>query len=246
MATQESHEMRHGGHFPADLRLQLLALLSMDPAQPVKMTYQEFLDWTDEDTYAEWVDGRVVFMPSPASIRHQYVAQFLTALLSTYAEVFQRGTVVAAPFQMRLENSGREPDVFFLASEHRDRLKQTYLDGPADLVIEVISPESRGRDRGEKFYEYEFAGIPEYWLIDPDTRRAEFYQLDEKGNYQLVPPDADGKYSSRVLPDFWLRADWLWSDPLPSVDQVLLEVAGERYARHMMDQLRQQGYLDQQ
>lgn len=111
MATQESHEMQTGGHLSEELRLQMLALLSMDPAQPVRMTYQEFLDWADEDTRAEWVDGRVVFIPSPASIRHQYVAQFLTSVLSIYADVFQLRSVIAAPFQMRLASSGREPDV---------------------------------------------------------------------------------------------------------------------------------------
>ena len=55
-----------------------------------------------------------------------------------------------------------------MASERLDRVHRTYLDGPADLVVEIVSPESAGRDRGEKYYEYEAAGIPEYWLL---TRR---------------------------------------------------------------------------
>lgn len=55
----------------------------------------------------------------------------------------------------------------FVASEHLDRLKETYLDGPADLVVGIVSPDSVGRDRGEKFYEYAQGGVPEYWLIDP-------------------------------------------------------------------------------
>ncbi|MEJ7756097.1 MAG: Uma2 family endonuclease [Nocardioidaceae bacterium] len=56
--------------------------------------------------------------------------------------------------------------------------QKTYLDGAADLAIEIISPESIGRDRGEKFVEYEAAGIREYWLIDPERRQAEFYRLE--------------------------------------------------------------------
>jgi Uma2 family endonuclease len=71
---------------------------------------------------------------------------------------------------------------------------------------------SRVRDRGEKFYEYEEAGIPEYWLIDPLRREVEFYQLDARGRYRTILPDAEGVYRSRVLPGFWLRVRWLWPD----------------------------------
>lgn len=175
------------------------------------MTYEEFLNLADEDLPAEWVDGEVI-VTSLARDRHQDIVRFLTAVLSVFVETHEPGAVRPAPFQMKLARSGREPDVLFIAQEHLDRLKATYLDGPADLVIEITSPESVGRDRGEKFYEYEQANIPEYWLIDPERKRAEFYRLDENGQYQLVPQEA-GVYRSRVLEGFWLRADWLWQTP---------------------------------
>jgi Uma2 family endonuclease len=41
------------------------------------------------------------------------------------------------------------------------------MDGAADIVIELVSPESVHRDYGEKLYEYEQAGVPGYWIIDP-------------------------------------------------------------------------------
>jgi hypothetical protein len=116
------------------------------------MTYEEFLTWADEDTLAEWVDGEVV-MYSLASKRHQNIADFLLKVMGTYVESHDLGMVISAPFQMKLEH-GREPDVLFVASEHLDRLEETYLDGPADLVVEIVSPDSMGRDRGDKFYEY--------------------------------------------------------------------------------------------
>lgn len=79
---------------------------------------------------------------------------------------------------------GREPDLLFVAQEHLDRLQETYLDGPANLVVEVVSPESLARDRGAKFVEYEAGGVPEYWLLDPLRRWAEFYCLGEDGRYR--------------------------------------------------------------
>lgn len=227
---------------PASLRLELLALLSSDPTQPATMTYEEFLQWAHEDTLAEWVKEKVI-VTSPASARHQHLTAFLASVLAAYVTTRDMGIVLSAPFQMKLPQSGREPDVLFLTTEHLPRLRKTYLDGAADLVVEIVSPESIGRDRGEKFYEYQEAGIPEYWLIDPEKRRAEFYHLDAAGAYQLAPPDAAGRYHARVPEGFWLDVAWLWQEPLPAVEQAALTIIGEDYARFLITQLRQQGYL---
>lgn len=185
-----------------------------------KMTYQEFLAWADEDTLAEWVDGEIIRV-SPASKRHQDLAGFLSSILRPFVESRRLGIILIAPFQMKLEQ-GREPDLLFIANEHLDRLKGTYLDGPADLVVEIVSPESAARDRGEKFYEYEAGAVGEYWLIDPERRRAEFYRLED-GRYTPIQPDAEGVYHSGMVNGFWLRVEWLWRDPLPAVLDVLRE-----------------------
>jgi Uma2 family endonuclease len=210
------------------------------PDQGGKMTYEEFLAWADEDTLAEWVDGEIV-MNSPANLRHEEIEAFLIDLLKTYVGVHAPGKVLSSRFQMKLPTSGREPDLLFIATQHLDRLKDTYLDGSADLVVEIVSPESAGRDRGDKFYEYRAAGIPEYWLIDPQLEQAEFYQLDAQGRYQLAPPDAQGLYRSRALPGFWLRIAWLWQDPLPDAVQTLLQIDRAAYAAYLREQLRRAG-----
>ena len=189
-----------------------------------KLTYEEFLQWCDEDTWAEWANGEVSVL-SPASDRHQDLVGFLAAVLRVYTEAWGLGVVRSAPFQMKTgpDLPGREPDLLFVAREHLARLKEKYLDGPADLVIEIASPESRLRDRGEKFAEYELGGVREYWLIDPERKEADFYRLDERGRYRLAEPDGD-VYSSLVLPGFRLKVDWLWQEPLPAVLDVLREL----------------------
>ena len=210
---------------PQELRRQLLAaLLEKEDQPPREMSYAEFLDWADEDTLAEWVDGKVI-MTSPASSKHQQLVSFLDRLVGYYVELHQLGKLLIAPFQMRLTKSGREPDVLFVTTQHLGQLGPTYLDGPADLVVEVISPESVGRDRGDKFFEYEEAGIPEFWLLDPLTQRAEFYQLNPAGRYQPIQP-TDGIYRSAVIAGFWLREEWLWQEPLPLPLKLLAEIAG--------------------
>jgi Uma2 family endonuclease len=200
----------------------------LTPREPSKMTFQEFLDWVDEDTLAEWVAlpgeeiGEVV-MTSPASSRHQDISDFLTSVMRVYVESRNLGTLRSAPFQMKLTHSSREPDLLFVRQEHLDRLKDTYLDGPADLVVEIISPESVGRDRGEKFYEYAQGRVPEYWLVDPQTQWAEFYQLQETHYYPTFS-GRQGRYEAMALPDFWLQVEWLWQEPLPSIIRTLVEI----------------------
>ncbi len=190
------------------------------------MTYEEFLAWADEDTWAEWVDGEVIVL-TPASTRHQLIKKFLVGILDAYVAFRDLGEVLDAPFQVKLgpDLPGREPDLLFVAREHMERLKETYLEGPADLVVEIISPESAARDRGDKFYEYEAAGVGEYWLIDPEREQAEFYRLGPDGRYRTVLAEREGEYRSEVVPGFWLRVEWLWQDPLPRVMDVMRELA---------------------
>jgi Uma2 family endonuclease len=190
-----------------------------------KISYEDFLAWCNEDTWAEWINGDVI-MVSPASRRHQDIVRFLVSLLSLHVESHDLGTILIAPFQMKLgeDMPGREPDLLYIASSHLDRLKNTFLDGPADMVIEIISEESIGRDRGEKFVEYEAAGVLEYWLIDPIREQAEFYRVGTDNHYHPVMPDDEGIYHSETVESFWLRVSWLWHDPLPPVLEICREL----------------------
>jgi len=193
--------------------------------QPLRMTFEEFLEWADEDTHAEWVNGEVIWM-SPLSDEHQDLEIWLLTILRYFLSVHPLGVLRYENYQMRTGPNlpSRQPDILFVANEHRSRLKRVYLDGPADLVIEIVSPDSRGRDRGDKYGEYEEGGVPEYWLLDQPRRQAEFYQLGEDGRYLLLPIGEDGIYRSRALPGFWVKVEWLWQDPLPEVPDVLREI----------------------
>jgi Uma2 family endonuclease len=192
-----------------------------------KLSYEDFLDWCDEDTLAEWVDGEIV-MYSPASNRHQDLSDFLVSILRIYTETNGLGIVRRSPFQMKLPGDlpGREPDLIFVSNANLHRLYDTYLDGPADLAVEIISKESIDRDRGRKFVEYETAAVQEYWLIDPLRSQAEFYRFGVDDRYHVVLPDAEGIYHSDVVPGFWLQVSWLWQIPLPPSVRILAEIAG--------------------
>lgn len=195
------------------------------PLPKAPISFEEFLAWLDEGVRAEWVDGRIILM-SPSRAEHQLLSGFIYRLLAHFLEMRPLGLLLFAPFLMRLPSrpSGREPDLLFLSEAHMDRFRETYIDGPADLVIEIVSPDSDERDRGEKFVEYEAAGIPEYWLLDPLRQDYLFYVLDGDGRYRRAALDADGYFHSTALAGFRLKVDWLTQRPLPAVGPLLREV----------------------
>ncbi len=183
------------------------------------LSYDEFLRVVPEGSFLEWVDGEVVEM-SPVSRQHTVIARFLIGLFQLYVEHRGKGTVLFAPFQMKLARSGREPDVMYIAEEHRDRLRRDHLVGPADLAVEIVSPESERRDRIDKLREYEAGGVPEYWLIDPDTKEVVIRQLTPDGRY-AVADLSDGVIRSQVLEGVWIRTEWLWQETPPPLLWVL-------------------------
>lgn len=187
-----------------------------------KITYEEFLErFIDER--AEWVDGEVVPM-SPVSDEHQEIVRLLLRLISDLLEARPLGRVFYEPFQMKTGPNlpGREPDLFFVRQDRLAGVQKAHFAGPGDLVVEVVSAESRGRDRGEKFYEYERGGVREYWIIDPDRKVAEFYVLGDDGLFHATNPDAEGVYRSAVIAGFFVKVGWFWK--IPPLQEALKEL----------------------
>jgi Uma2 family endonuclease len=119
--------------------------------------------------------------------------------------------------------SARCPDVMFVSKTRSEQLRRTYVDGAADLAVEIISPDSVKRDRSEKFSEYACGGVREYWIIGPDRKTAEFFEIGDDGRYYPVPL-CDGEFRSTVVAGFRLNPRWLWEDPLPDPLDVLREL----------------------
>lgn len=181
------------------------------------MTYEDYLALPNEGRIVEWANEEAVYLMPPLTI-HQDIVAYLTAVLSAFITFHNLGRLLVSAFEMRCHPDGpsREPDVLFVASGHLSQLTDRRLEGPADLVVEIVSEDSVSRDYDEKFVEYQECGIPEYWVVDPRPRRqrALFYQLDANRQYDLVKP-VDGVYRSQAIPGFWLRVNWLWDRPDP-------------------------------
>ena len=190
---------------------------------PPKISYEDFLVQYD-GVHAEWVDGEVELKMSVSDI-HQEISIFLLRLMTEFVEAFDLGRVFQLEFQMKLarERRGREPDLFFVQKSRLGRLQRNHFDGPGDLVIEIVSTDSVKRDYEDKFAEHQSGGVLEYWLVDPLSQQVSFFQRDDTGLFQRATPNAEGIYYSTGLPGFWVREEWFWQTPTPSMSAMRKE-----------------------
>ncbi len=137
------------------------------------VTEEEYDQLTDEDTKAELLDG-VLIIHSPASTRHETLFMFLISIMNMYVETKGLGRVLGSRQTIHLAYSRKfEPDILFLKAENLKRLGEAQIEGPADVVMEIISENTRDYDLREKRRVYQESGIPEIWFIDEERRRIE-------------------------------------------------------------------------
>jgi len=176
--------------------------------------------WTFDELAAEvpetnqpmelW-DGALIMPPSP-SYAHQTTADRFHDLLKAWVRPRRLGRTAIAPLDMVLSpHRATQPDVLFVASARLEILTDR-VRGAADLVAEVISPESRRRDRIDKRDLYEQHGIKEYWLIDPEAQTVEVLFLEREG-YALVGRWRPGERAkSRLLKGFTVDVTQLFAN----------------------------------
>ena len=137
------------------------------------LTEDDLATMPDDGHRYELLDGTLLVTPSP-SLGHQTCVGSLYVLLR---EARPPGhTVVVAPFDVRLSRiTVLEPDVLVA---RRSEITPARLEGPPLLAVEVLSPSTRRIDLGTKRLAYEAAGVPAYWLVDPDGPSLTVLELD--------------------------------------------------------------------
>jgi Uma2 family endonuclease len=181
-----------------------------EPAWEVAYLFPPQGEWNEEDYLAldtsrlvELSDGCLEVLPMPTT-SHQLLVAYLYGLLLGFASRGNLGTVLFAPLRVRLRSGTfREPDVVFMAATHADRIGEDYWDG-ADLVMEVVRAdnEDRRRDLETKRREYARAGIPEYWIVDPQEEQITVLRLAGKRYVVHGAFPAGTNASSALLPGF--------------------------------------------
>ena len=149
-------------------------------------------EWTENEYFAlsdntgiEFVNGQLEFLPMPTK-QHRRIMQFLYRLLDEFVRQHKLGEVFVMGYPVRTPpRKLREPDVFFVAASRET--SDSFATG-CDLAMEVVSPGSENRDRDviHKRHDYAAAGIPEYWIVDPQTLTVTVLTLPEGGTDYAV------------------------------------------------------------
>ena len=155
------------------------------PQDGVRYTYDAFSTWADNHQW-ELIDGTPHAMTVP-SIAHQDISRGLFRQLDRFL-IGHPCRVYAAPLGVRLnadssDDTVVQPDLLVVCD--RSKLSDgKSCKGAPDLIIEILSPSTARHDRMVKFNLYRFAGVQEFWIVDPDTRLVEAYVL-VGGEYKL-------------------------------------------------------------
>jgi Uma2 family endonuclease len=183
-----------------------------EPAWEIARLFPPQGTWSEEDYLdletnhlVEFSDGNIEVLPMP-TVMHQLMVLYLYKRFDSFVESRQVGRVLVAPLKVRLRTGKfREPDILFLRRGKIARMGNQYWD-TADLVMEVVSDDNRDHDLKKKRREYALAGIPEYWIVDPQNSTITVLTLNPRKDKQsyivhgrFVP---GARATSKTLPGF--------------------------------------------
>jgi Uma2 family endonuclease len=175
-------------------------------------TYEDYLRLPDDGQRYEVIRGVLYVSPAP-TYKHQFVVGEFYSGLRVFVLEDGLGVVLGAPFDILLPfgiATPVEPDVIFFRKGNEPHWEDKNFQGVPDLVAEVLSPGTRRRDQKIKLEAYRDAGVPEYWMLDPDARRVVVYAL-RAGVYTVLCRGGMGEEVwSSVLPGFRLKVDSLF------------------------------------
>ena len=154
------------------------------PKAKRRWTYDEMVaELPETNLPTELWDGEIIMSPAPHPDHQRIVARFYKKL-DRFVEERELGEVLFSPIDVVLtRHRSVQPDVLFV-SKLRRNIIQKQVNGVPDLAMEVISEGSWQRDRIQKKALYEQFALPEYWIVDPDSRSIEVFAL-VSGSYQL-------------------------------------------------------------
>ncbi|HEV8611852.1 MAG TPA: Uma2 family endonuclease [Thermoanaerobaculia bacterium] len=171
----------------------------MSVSKPLRYTYDDYARLPDERRY-EVIDGELYLTPAPTPY-HQIVSRRIERLLEDHVEKAKLGIVIQAPCDVVLSQFDvLQPDIFFISTGRLAVIGEKYISDAPDLVVEVLSPGTRRRDRVLKAKRYAHFGVREMWIADPQKKTIEVFVNTDVGFRREGVYSADDVLRSPLLP----------------------------------------------
>jgi Uma2 family endonuclease len=165
-------------------------------------TYNDYAALPDDGKRYEIVNGVLYMAPSPSGA-HQDAALEIASYLRTYIKLTGLGLVRIDPFDVVLSPKDVvQPDILVVLNANLGKVKDLLMIGAPDLVVEVASPGTATRDRNKKYHLYAQAGVPEYWIADPDAHTVEVLALEVGEYHSLGVYRGKATLPTQVVPKF--------------------------------------------
>ena len=140
-------------------------------------TYEDLFDLPDDGKRYEIIMGELYEMPAPSSAHAITATRLVVALYAVLAKL--GGQLISAPLDVFFAGANPvQPDIVGILPGGPARIVKRGVEGPPDLLIEVLSPSNRDHDILTKRALYGLAGVREYWIVDPEARSIEILTLD--------------------------------------------------------------------
>ena len=178
----------------------------------LKFTYEDFLLFPEDGKRHELIDGDHFVTPAP-STRHQRISLRLATAIEVFLKDHPVGELFVAPCDVVLSNVHVvKPDLLFIASSRLAIITERNIQGPPDLVVEILSDNTRKTDEVIKRKLYERVGVKEYWIVDPDLETIKIHRKGQDG-YALpatLAREQDGHVTTPFLPGFQVALEELF------------------------------------
>jgi Uma2 family endonuclease len=166
----------------------------------MRWSYEEYARLpTSGSTRFEVIADELAVTPSPSGA-HQLVVANLVMVLGIFVREHDLGRLLPGPMDVLFgEGDYLQPDLVFVRRDRAHLMSPRGIEGPPDLVVEILSPSTAHRDRGIKLERYRHFGVPEYWIVDIDARAVEVWRLG-KGAREPEVVEAAGHLSWVPVP----------------------------------------------
>ncbi len=180
------------------------------------LTIDKTKDWTVDDytllgeikTPCQLINGELIMSPAPATL-HQRV---LRKLYDAIRDIQMPGEIFFAPIDLYIDSKNVfQPDLVYLSAASKELyLTDRGIEGPIELVVEIISPSNAYTDRNQKKRIYLEFGIKEYWIVDPANKSIEIYTPNTGEDVPLLFVAGSGTVQSSIIGNLTFELDTIF------------------------------------